>query len=55
MANPTTFSSRDSAGIFDGNGNFDANAYVTAAKAYGTPAMINRSNPRRLPFLIVQR
>lgn len=32
--------SRDPAGIFDGNGGFDANAYVNAAKAYGTPAMI---------------
>ncbi len=33
--------SQDPAGIFDGQGNFDANAYVQAAKAYGTPAMIN--------------
>ena len=33
--------SQDPAGIFDGQGNFDANAYVKAAKAYGTPAMIN--------------
>jgi hypothetical protein len=33
--------SKDPAGIFDGNGNFDANAYVSAAAAYGTPAMIS--------------
>ena len=32
--------SKDPAGIFDGAGNFDANAYVNAAKMYGTPAMI---------------
>ena len=32
--------SQDPAGIFDGNGNFDTNAYVNAAKAYGTAAMI---------------
>ena len=38
---PKNFPSQDPAGIFDGQGNFDANAYVKAAKAYGTPAMIN--------------
>ena len=38
---PKNFASQDPAGIFDGQGNFDANAYVQAAKAYGTPAMIN--------------
>ena len=32
--------SQDPAGIFDGMGNFDANAYVNAASAYGTAAMI---------------
>jgi hypothetical protein len=32
--------SQDPAGIFDGQGNFDAAAYVKMAKAYGTPAMI---------------
>lgn len=31
---------RDPAGIFDGNGNFDATAYVNTAKAYGTDVMI---------------
>ncbi len=38
---PKNVPSQDPAGIFDGQGNFDANAYVQAAKAYGTPAMIN--------------
>ena len=37
---PKIVPSKDPAGIFDGNGNFDANAYVNAADAYGTPAMI---------------
>jgi hypothetical protein len=32
--------SRDPAGIFDGNGNFDAQAYIKMAKEYGTSAMI---------------
>jgi hypothetical protein len=32
--------SKDSAGIFDGNGNIDRAAYVSMAKAYGTAAMI---------------
>jgi len=32
--------SQDPAGIFDGQGNFDATAYVKMAKAYGTPTMI---------------
>jgi hypothetical protein len=33
--------SQDSAGIFDGLGNFDANAYVNMAAKYGTSAMIS--------------
>lgn len=37
---PVRFPSADPAGIFDGSGNFDATAYVNAAKAYGTDAMI---------------
>ncbi len=40
-AGPKNVPSQDPAAIFDGNGNLDANAYVKAAKAYGTPAMIN--------------
>jgi len=32
--------SQDPSGIFDGNGDFNSNAYVNAAKAYGTSAMI---------------
>lgn len=32
--------SSDPAGIFDGKGSFDANAYVSLANAYGTSAMI---------------
>jgi hypothetical protein len=32
--------SQDPAGIFDGKGNFDAGAYVSLAKQYGTSAMI---------------
>jgi len=39
-SNPSQFPSKDPAGIFDGVGNFDALAYVTMAKEYGTPAMI---------------
>jgi hypothetical protein len=37
---PNTAPSLDPVGIFDGHGGFDPNAYVTAAAAYGTPAMI---------------
>lgn len=37
---PTGVPSRDPARIFDGKGGFDINAYVKAAKAYGTAAMI---------------
>lgn len=37
---PKNVPTQDPAGIFDGNGNFDVSAYVNAAKAYGTPAMI---------------
>jgi hypothetical protein len=37
---PQNVPSQDPAGIFDGKGNFDANAYVAAAKAYGTATMI---------------
>jgi len=37
---PPSVPSKDPAGIFDGNGNFDGNAYVNLAKAYGTSAMI---------------
>lgn len=32
--------SKDPAGIFDGTGKFDANAYLSTAKSYGTPGMI---------------
>jgi hypothetical protein len=34
------FPSRDPAGIFDGKGNFDSNAYVNAARGYGAPIMV---------------
>ena len=37
---PKSVPSPDPAGIFDGKGNFNASAYVSAAKAYGTAAMI---------------
>src|SRR5437879_4059043 len=37
---PSSVASQDPSGIFDGNGGFDGNAYVSAAKAYGTAAMI---------------
>ena len=37
---PTAVPSRDPAGIFDGKGNFDSQAYVKMAKEYGTAAMI---------------
>src|SRR5205814_4757746 len=38
---PTTQGpSKDPAGIFDGKGNFDSNAYLNMAKKYGTSAMI---------------
>jgi hypothetical protein len=37
---PSSVPSQDPGGIFDGNGSFDGNAYVSAAKAYGTAAMI---------------
>lgn len=37
---PNRVPNRDPAGIFDGQGNFDSNAYVNAAKAYGATAMI---------------
>jgi hypothetical protein len=37
---PKIVPSLDPAGIFDGNGNFNPNAYVSAAKAYGTTTMI---------------
>lgn len=37
---PSHVPSQDPAGIFDGKGNFDAQAYIHMAKEYGTPAMI---------------
>ena len=36
----STVPSADPAGIFDGRGNFDPQAYIEMAKEYGTPAMI---------------
>jgi len=40
IAAPDSAPSADPAGIFDGKGNFSETAYVSAAKAYGTAAMI---------------
>jgi hypothetical protein len=37
---PKSAAGQDPAGIFDGNGNVNPTAYVNAAKAYGTAAMI---------------
>src|SRR5262249_16132809 len=37
---PKNVPSRDPAGIFDGAGNFNADAYVNTANAYGTTLMV---------------